>query len=73
MKRYSLSTVSEATGYGRKALSLYAAERGWNKVRGFDLLQIVDFMKAMKNEVGRSDEAEVEELRSVLRSSGLIG
>lgn len=72
MKRYSLTVVAEATGYGREALALYARAHGWNANNGVDLSQVIDFLKAMRRKNGcRHDPAEVKELRDLLRAAGL--
>ena len=73
MKRYSLTAVAEATGYGREALALYGKAHGWNPARGIDLSQVMDFMKVMNRKGGgRVDLAEVEELRAVLHGAGIL-
>lgn len=73
MKRYSLTAVAEATGYGREALALYGKAHGWNPARGIDLSQVMDFMKVMNRKGGgRVDPAEVEELRAVLHGAGIL-
>lgn len=72
MKRYSLTVVAEATGYGREALALYVRANGRNPAHGMDLSQVIEFLKAMRRKNGcRHDPAEVKELRDLLRAAGL--
>ena len=71
MKRYSLTTVAAATGYGREALVLYVRANGRNPAHGMDLSQVIDFLKAMNRKgSGHYDPAATEELRKLIRDAG---
>lgn len=73
MKRYSFSAIGEAAGVGRELVALYGQAHGWSAVRGADIGQVIEFMKAMNcRKGGRVAAAEVSELRALLQSAGLV-
>ena len=73
MKRYKVTSISQATGLTVSTITSFANNRGWSTKGGLDLLQILVVLNGdRRKRGGQADHQEVEELREILIRVGAI-
>ena len=73
MKKYKVTSISEATGLTVSTITSFANNRNWTTKGGLDLYQILAVLNGnRRSRSPQTDQQEIDELREILTTIGAI-